>query len=538
MPETVAEGWLALLKARGVDCLFANPGTEFTAIIEGLAKLGDRAPRPVMVPHEFTAVAMAHGYYAMTDRPQAVMVHVTVGAANALGALMDAAHLHVPVLFFAGRTPITEEGRPGHRDKFIHWAQESFDQGGMLRETVKWDYELRDPSTLEATVDRALAIASSEPAGPVYLTLPRERLMEPLPAFSWHPDSLQPPARPPGPEPAAVEQAAEWVAASRHPLVVANRLAADAVGPLAALADDFGIPVSTPNAHVFCAPRPVADDAVRDADCLIVLDVDVPWCPLDRGPSPAARVVSVGADPLHGRIAMRSHRADLVITATPRLMVEALHAALKRMGMERREPWASPPDLRPRIARARSTTPIDPLWVAACLGEQWDDDIVLVNELSLPPDPLPLHAPRTYLRASPASCLGWGLGAALGAGLADRSRTPIAVVGDGAYLFANPPVAHWVSRAHDIPFLTVVLDNGGMRSIAGATRRAYPGGCSSGAESFTSLEPSLDLCRLVEAADGWGLRVDDPEALPDAIRRALTVVRTERRQALLDVRTQ
>ena len=47
-----------------------------------------------------------------------------------------------------------------------------------MREFVKWDYELRNFAQLETVVDRALAIATSEPAGPVYLTLPREVLAE------------------------------------------------------------------------------------------------------------------------------------------------------------------------------------------------------------------------------------------------------------------------------------------------------------------------------------------------------------------------
>ena len=49
----------------------------------------------------------------------------------------------------------------------------------MLREYVKWDYELRSGQPVEAVVDRALDIAMSEPRGPVYLTLPREVLTAP-----------------------------------------------------------------------------------------------------------------------------------------------------------------------------------------------------------------------------------------------------------------------------------------------------------------------------------------------------------------------
>ena len=56
--ETVAEAYLALLKARGIDWLFANAGTDFAPMIEALAKaqvLGLPHPRPVTCPHENTA---------------------------------------------------------------------------------------------------------------------------------------------------------------------------------------------------------------------------------------------------------------------------------------------------------------------------------------------------------------------------------------------------------------------------------------------------------------------------------------------------
>jgi acetolactate synthase-1/2/3 large subunit len=85
--------------------------------------------------------------------------------------------MQIPILFTAGRTPLTESGAVfGARNNYIHWAQEHFDQGAMLREFVKWDYELKHPEQVGAALDRALAIATSEPQGPVYLTLPREIL--------------------------------------------------------------------------------------------------------------------------------------------------------------------------------------------------------------------------------------------------------------------------------------------------------------------------------------------------------------------------
>src|SRR5438034_9517324 len=184
--ESTAEAYLELLAARGVEYLFANAGTDFAPLIEAWAKRlaqGQALPKPVTVPHETPAVAMAHGYAMVTGRPQAVMVHVIVGAANALAGIINASRVGVPMLFTAGRNPITEAGMPGARNRPIHWAQESFDQASLAREFVKWDYELRNFLQLETVVDRALAITSAEPQGPVYLTLPREVLSEAQESF-------------------------------------------------------------------------------------------------------------------------------------------------------------------------------------------------------------------------------------------------------------------------------------------------------------------------------------------------------------------
>src|SRR6185503_2919430 len=165
---SVADAYLSLLSDRGVDCIFANAGTDFAPIIEAFAKAqatGGKTPRPVTVPHENVAVAMAQGYYCVTGRPQVVMVHVSVGTANTICGALNAHRAGIPLILSAGRSPITEEGVKGTRDTHIHWPQEMFDQAGMVREATKWDYELRMGETIETVVDRALNIAMSAPKG-------------------------------------------------------------------------------------------------------------------------------------------------------------------------------------------------------------------------------------------------------------------------------------------------------------------------------------------------------------------------------------
>ena len=114
--ESAAEAYLELLASRGVEYFFGNAGTDFAPLIEAYAKRaaqGQVLPRPLTIPHEITAVGMAHGYAMVTGRPQIVMVHVVVGTANALGGIINAARSHAPILVTAGRTPITESGLPG-----------------------------------------------------------------------------------------------------------------------------------------------------------------------------------------------------------------------------------------------------------------------------------------------------------------------------------------------------------------------------------------------------------------------------------------
>ena len=149
--ENTAQGYLELLRDRGVKYFFGNAGTDFASLIDAFVKFsqeGKSEPRPITVPHEFVGVSMAHGYYMISGEPQVVMVHVIVGTANAAAAIMNAARANVPIIFTAGRTPFTEAGVMGSRDVAIHWAQESFDQGSLIREFVKWDYELKHFSQL------------------------------------------------------------------------------------------------------------------------------------------------------------------------------------------------------------------------------------------------------------------------------------------------------------------------------------------------------------------------------------------------------
>jgi acetolactate synthase-1/2/3 large subunit len=558
--ESTADAYLELLAARGVDFLFANAGTDFAPLIEAYARRqanGLACPKPITVPHEIPAVAMAHGHAMVSGKPQAVMVHVIVGAANALGGIINAARSQVPILFTAGRTPITEAGMAGSRDRPIHWAQEAFDQGGLAREFVKWDYELRNFVQLETVVDRALAIARSEPAGPVYLTLPREVLAEHHESFEYADPSVLAPNGPTVAGPEEIATTARLLAAARSPIILTKAGGRDsrAVPALVALAETLGAPVfedsfrtylNFPQDHPLHAGFDPGSH-LATADVVLVVEADAPWFPALRRPGPQARIIQIGQDPLYSRYPVRGFPTDGALAGAPRLTLAALAAAVKplvdaKVVAERRKKWEGEAAQNRAVVEKRANavskdSPIDMAWASKCVADCVDDDTIVVNEYDLDSSQTRMRVPGSYFASSPAGGLGWALGAALGARLAAPGKTVISCMGDGTYIFGSPTASHWVSRAYQIPALFVIFNNRAWNAVKHSVASLAKDGWAMRAETMPlyQLDPAPDYEMVCRASGGWGEKVEDPGALAGVLKKALDVVRNEKRQALVNI---
>src|SRR5439155_1055673 len=305
-----AEAFLEQVRGlKTVRYLFANTGTDHGPIIEALAKTAKEDPtdiQPIVVPHEMAAVSMAHGYYNVTHKLQMVLVHTLPGTCNALGGILNAQSSNVPLLLVAGRTPITEGELRGGKSQHIHWRQESRDQGALVREFVKWDYELRTNQNIATVVRRAFNIAMTEPRGPVYLTLPREWLCESLESTGALPNASAPATKMQA-DPAALEKTAELLIAADNPLIVTKYLGRnpDAVAHLVELAELLSIPVVQQLNHVnFPTDHPLylGTDTAKHAkrsDVIFLIDVDTPWDNASRDfLRPDAKIIHLERDPL------------------------------------------------------------------------------------------------------------------------------------------------------------------------------------------------------------------------------------------------
>lgn len=558
--DSSAFAFLARLAERGVEVVFANAGTDFAPLIEALAhpraRSDVRFPRFVIAPHENLAMAMANGYYRATGKVAAVMVHVSVGTSNTICQLINMNRDNVPVILCAGRSPATEAGHPASRNAIIHWGQESFDQAGMLREFVKWEYEFRARQPVAALVDRAIDIAMAEPRGPVYLSLPREALV----------DQATPLRSPEGrafaftdgaPDPKAIDELARMVADASFPLIVTTALGRTAAefDALSALTEDHAIPTvqvwatdtALPTGHsMHLGYGERLQELLDRADLILAIKSPTPWLPQFNRPPATARVVTIDADPFRASYPFLEREANLVIAGDAYKALRMLHAALgDRQTHEARREFAATfrKDLADKrseeVERGAACTPIDSAWLTHCVDRHRSAGSVVVNELGLRLSHLTIDGALGYIGSSHGGGLGAALGTALGVKIGDPDRDVIVAVGDGSYMFGNPLPYHFVQRAEGLPILTIVANNHCWLAVKESTLAVYPNGhaAASNEMPLQSLAPSPRFEMVAESCGGFAMSVTDPELLPDAIATCLNKVRSGV-PALLNVHTQ
>jgi acetolactate synthase-1/2/3 large subunit len=88
-----------------------------------------------------------------------------------------------------------------------------------------------------------------------------------------------------------------------------------------------------------------------------------------------------------------------------------------------------------------------------------------------------------------------------------------------------------------LPILTIVKNNAMWNAVRRSVVKGYPDGAAirQNRIPLTSLEPLPDFTQIAKASRAHAERINHGEDLPGALRRAIEVIRTERRQVLLDL---
>jgi acetolactate synthase-1/2/3 large subunit len=239
---------------------------------------------------------------------------------------------------------------------------------------------------------------------------------------------------------------------------------------------------------------------------------------------------------------MRSFPADVRITSAVAPALEALGALMPPATAKRRKTVAQALEAERQkyleIAHSAPAGIATNASISRALDRHKGRDAVVVGELGCDPSVMTFERADSYFGHPIAGGLGWGLPAALGVKLAAPDRLVVACVGDGSYMFANPVACHQTAEAMGLPVLTIVFNNEVWNAVRKSTGALYPKGHAAAVNDMplSSLAPSPAYEKVIEASGGWGRRVEDPAELDRAMAEAISVVRDDRRQALLNVR--
>ena len=541
------------LIAAGVDCVFLNSGTDYPPIIESWAKSeaeGRKIPRIIISPHEYAGLSAAQGYAQITGKAQAVFVHVDVGTENLGGAVHNAFRCRSPVYILAGLSPYTIEGEMrGGRNAHIQFIQNVADQGAIVREYTKMNYEYRSAKNIQQMTYRALQIAHSEPMGPVYMMAAREVLEDE--GIDVHANIHQWGSTSPAAMDAeSVHTVTRALAEAKKPLIITSYSGRNTKCPaeLEKLAEALAIPVIEADPPInmnFPGSSPLhagfdARGFIEHSDVALIIDCDMPWIPAHTRPKANCRVFYIDADPLKEHIPLWYIKAERFIKAdaftalsqinneldkSPQIfnpaLIESRREKVHDIHKKMRESW---------VYEDGGEDYITPEFLTSCISKVIDDDTVLLNEAISNSmyigRMLPRNKPGT-LFASGGSSLGWNGGAAVGMKLACPEKDIVALTGDGSYIFSCPTAVYWMAAKYETPFMTIIYNNQGWNAPKQITARQHPEGFAVKTNSYwTSLAPAAQLDKVAEAAGGaFAKTVSAPGELADALSQGRDAVR-------------
>ncbi|MFJ9541361.1 thiamine pyrophosphate-dependent enzyme [Streptomyces sp. NPDC101225] len=549
---------VSAFNAVGADHIFCSSGSEWAPVWESLARRhrdGIPCPGYLDLTHETVAVGMATGYGLVRRRPQGVLLHAAPGLLQGSMAVHGALLAGVPMVVASSES--TTYGDGTGPDPGGQWYRNLSIVGGphgVARPFTKWSNEAASVHTLPTVITRTAELASRAPAGPAYLNIPLEILLQ-----EWDGREAKP-VVPPGSTHSSPEEAdavAELLREAANPVIVTETAGREAGGfeALTAFAEAWQIPVVEPDSAVcgnFPRTHPLhAGSDLRpwmdEADLILLVNCRAPFYPPSRRPSKAT-VVVVDEVPQRPHMAYQVLFADRYLEGNAANTLRQLAKRAKdldgatvgaRRAAQEQRHNAEQAAITAAESKAAEAEGIDPVLVAATLRELLDGrNGIVVDETITHSRTVKRHLrtsePDSYFYVQGG--LGQGLPVALGVKLAAPQRPVVLTIGDGAFTY-NPVIPSYdASKTYELPLLVVVFNNRVYKSMNLNHRRFYPDGAA--AETGEWLGTDLHrLPRLAPFAEPFGMHtetVDTTDALVPALERAFKAV-TEGTTAVVDV---
>ncbi len=515
--RSAAEVLVDQLSIHDVRHVFCVPGESYLAVLDAFH---DSELSVTVCRQEGGACMMAEAIGKATGRPGVCFVTRGPGATNASHGIHIAQQDSTPLVLFVGQVA---------RDMREREAFQELDYRAVFDSMTKWATEIDDPARIPEIVSRAFYTAANGRPGPVVVALPEDMLTERIAVGD------APPYAPieASPGPAEMAKFTEMLAAAKAPIILngGSRWSQAACDRLARFAQKYSLPVCTTfrRGHLFdqthpcyagdlgIGPNPKLLARIKAADLVVVLGGRLGELPsqgytLFDIPRPQTPFVHVypGAEEL-GRV----YSPHLAINATPTAFVAALeklefpHAPkgdATAANADYRE-WTDKPTEQPGAVNLGA--------VMVWLRDNLPADAILCNGAGN--YSAWIHRFFRFRKfgthIAPASgSMGYGVPAAVAMKRLHPERIVVCLAGDGDFLMNGQEIATAVQ--YDLPFTTIIADNGMYGTIRMHQEREYPGRISA-----TELR-NPDFPAYARAFGGFGVSVERTEDFPAAFKAA------------------
>ena len=508
---TGGEALVEMLRRHGVDTVFALPGVQNDALFSALYDARNSI-RVVHPRHEQTAAYMAYGYARATGRVGVYIVVPGPGFLNTTAALSTAYASSTPVLCIAGQIPLAMIGRG------VGLLHEIPDQLGVMQRLTKWAARIERPADAPHLVSEAFYQLTSGRPRPAALEVPLDVLAEktevalcdPLPAEPAH-----------APDARAIREAAELLAASARPMIIAGGGCFGAGDEILRLAERLQAPVVSTYTgkgavdwnHPLTMNYPTAHRLWPEVDVVLAIGTRMQAQLVNWGVDDVLKVIRVDVDPIEIN---RVRRPTLGIVGDARLAAAALNAALA--GTPARASRAT------EISGVKST-------VEAFLRQKLTPQVEFADAIraAIPPDGIyideltqvayvgrvimPFSRPRSFIDSGYQGTLGFGFPTALGVKAAFPDRPVISVSGDGGFMYAMPELATAVM--HGIAVVAVVFVDNAFGNVKRIQKLEYDG------KVIASELHNPDFARIATLFGATGVRATTPAELTAEIRAGI-----------------
>ena len=523
-----------ILKREGVEFLIAYP---VNSVIEAAARADIRT---IIVRQERTGIHMADAFSRLNSGRKigVFAMQVGPGVENSFGGVAQAYGDSVPILVIPG----------GYSRKLANLPP-NFSSALNFQHITKWAEQVASADLLPDAMRRAWTQVRNGRPRPVLVEILQEALEEDI---SEPLDYVPVAALRSAPDPRDIDDAAQALIAAERPVLYAGQGVHYARGwdPLKDLAELLGAPVTTslqgksafPEDRPLSlgsggrsVPRPV-HDFLQGAD--LIFGIGCSFARTNFGVSipSGGTIIHNTADPADLNKDVRADRA-LIGDAALALegLVEAVRDRLDGPRDERaaqvaseigsgREKWLA--EWRPKLTS--DAVPLSPYRVIWELLHAVDRaNTIITHDAGSPRDQLSPFwqtvAPLTYIGWGKTTQLGYGLGLAMGAKLAQPDKLCINVWGDAAIGFTGMDFETAVRER--IPILSILFNNFSMAIELPIMQVAT--------EKFRSTDISGNYADMARAFGGYGERVTEPGEIVPAIQRGIEETRNGR-AALLE----